>query len=517
MGGVTRIENIFVKVIFGWGLLAAMFTSVPLNVNVFVGANSNDLGQGGSSTVGEVNISAILNSFQMGYDKRVRPNYGGTAVTVGVTMFVLSISELSEVGMDFTLDMYFRQFWQDPRLSFERKPGLDKLVVGAEYIKLIWVPDTFFVNEKTAYFHAATTDNQFVRIFHTGDILRSIRLTITASCPMDLQYFPMDSQLCYIEIESFGYTMSDIRYKWNDGLNSVQVSGDVSLPQFKVLGHRQKTIEASLSTGNYSRLACEFQFVRSMGYYLIQIYIPASLIVVISWVSFWLNRGATPARVMLGVTTVLTMTTLISSTNASLPKISYVKSIDAYLAFCFFMVFASLIEYASVGYMAKRIQMRKNRFLAIQKMAEQKKNEALHASNANINDASNNLDLGPGLPKQTVHDPSRHCKGSSRENTITKYNSHGPPLSRGFPKRFDDDSASCPPPPAPAPRLIPQSSVVTPKDINKMFGITASDIDKYSRVIFPITFICFQLMYWIIYQHLSDTLVEDLVFLQKDT
>ena len=72
-----------------------------------------------------------------------------------------------------------------------------------------------------------------------------------------------------------GYTMADIRYQWNDGLNSVQISSDVSLPQFKVLGHRQKTIEASLSTGNYSRLACEIQFVRSMGYYLIQIYIPS--------------------------------------------------------------------------------------------------------------------------------------------------------------------------------------------------------------------------------------------------
>ena len=76
---------------------------------------------------------------------------------------------------DFTLDMYFRQFWQDPRLSFERRNGLEKLVVGAEYIKLIWVPDTFFVNEKTAYFHDATTDNQFLRILHTGEILRSIR------------------------------------------------------------------------------------------------------------------------------------------------------------------------------------------------------------------------------------------------------------------------------------------------------------------------------------------------------
>lgn len=98
-----------------------------------------------------------------------------------------------------------------------------------------------------------------------------------------------------------------------------------------------------LIAGNYSRLACEIQFVRSMGYYLIQIYIPSGLIVIISWVSFWLNRNATPARVALGVTTVLTMTTLMSSTNAALPKISYVKSIDVYLGTCFVMVFASLL------------------------------------------------------------------------------------------------------------------------------------------------------------------------------
>jgi glycine receptor alpha-3 len=90
-------------------------------------------------------------------------------------------------------------------------------------------------------------------------------------------------------------------------------------------------------------MSLEIQFVRSMGYYLIQIYIPSGLIVIISWVSFWLNRQATPARVSLGVTTVLTMTTLMSSTNAALPKISYVKSIDIFLGTCFVMVFASLL------------------------------------------------------------------------------------------------------------------------------------------------------------------------------
>lgn len=52
-----------------------------------------------------------------------------------------------------------------------------------------------------------------------------------------------------------GYTMRDIRYKWNEGPNSVGVSEDVSLPQFKVLGHRQRAMEISLTTGR-SRVFC---------------------------------------------------------------------------------------------------------------------------------------------------------------------------------------------------------------------------------------------------------------------
>jgi hypothetical protein len=43
--------------------------------------------------------------------------------------------------------------------------------------------------------------------------------------------------------------MRDIRYKWNEGPNSVGVSNEVSLPQFKVLGHRQRAMEISLTTG----------------------------------------------------------------------------------------------------------------------------------------------------------------------------------------------------------------------------------------------------------------------------
>ena len=48
-----------------------------------------------------------------------------------------------------------------------------------------------------------------------------------------------------------------------------------------------------------------------------QVYVPSSLIVVMSWVSFYLDRSSAPARVGLGGTTVLTMVTLMGSVNRS--------------------------------------------------------------------------------------------------------------------------------------------------------------------------------------------------------
>lgn len=51
-----------------------------------------------------------------------------------------------------------------------------------------------------------------------------------------------------------------------------------------------------------------------------------------------------------GITTVLTMTTISTGVRSSLPRISYVKAIDIYLVMCFVFVFAALLEYAAVNY-----------------------------------------------------------------------------------------------------------------------------------------------------------------------
>ncbi|KAI3413442.1 Neurotransmitter-gated ion-channel transmembrane region [Globodera pallida] len=306
-------------------------------------------------------ISQILNRLtdSRKYDKRLRPRYGEGAVDVGITIHVTSISAVSEVDMDITLDFYLRQTWYDPRLAFQQlDPELarriKKLTVGVDYLERLWKPDTFFPNEKTAVFHLATTHNSFLRIEPDGRIYTSQRLTVKAMCQMELQLFPMDSQTCKLGLESYGYDVADIDYYWgerrSDGRRPEDaVAFDVFfLPQFRRTGYRVTGTHITTASGTYARLYFEVIVSRNIGFYLMNIVIPSMLIVAISWVSFWLSREASPARVGLGVTTVLTMTTLITTTNNTMPKVSYIKGLDVFLNFCFIMVFAALVEYAIV-------------------------------------------------------------------------------------------------------------------------------------------------------------------------
>lgn len=75
---------------------------------------------------------------------------------------------------------------------------------------------------------------------------------------------------------------------------------------------------------------------------------------ILSWVSFWINIDASPARVSLGLLTVLTTTTMSGGARESLPRVSYIKAIDVWMIMCLIFVFASLIEYAVVNVVARR-------------------------------------------------------------------------------------------------------------------------------------------------------------------
>ncbi|XP_061541705.1 glycine receptor, alpha 4a [Phycodurus eques] len=389
-----------------------------------------------------------------GYDARIRPNFKGPPVNVTCNIFINSFGSITETTMDYRLNVFLRQKWNDPRLAYSEYPD-DSLDLDPSMLDSIWKPDLFFANEKGANFHEVTTDNKLLRIFQDGSVLYSIRLTLILSCPMDLKNFPMDIQTCTMQLESFGYTMNDLIFEWLSE-NPVQVADDLTLPQFVLkdemdLGYCTKYY----NTGKFTCIEVKFHLERQMGYYLIQMYIPSLLIVILSWVSFWINMDAAPARVGLGITTVLTMTTQSSGSRASLPKVSYVKAIDIWMAVCLLFVFAALLEYAAVNFVSRQhkefIRLRK-------KQRQQRIDEEM------LRESRGFYFRGYGLGHYM----------QSKDGTATE----GPTVFG---------------PPAPV-------TVHDGEFLHKRFVDRAKRIDTISRAVFPLSFLIFNIFYWVTYK-----------------
>ncbi|XP_051910267.1 gamma-aminobutyric acid receptor subunit pi-like [Hippocampus zosterae] len=120
-----------------------------------------------------------------------------------------------------------------------------------------------------------------------------------------------------------------------------------SIVIFNVFAKEIGMLAAFCLKGHYPKLVFHFELKRSILYFILETYVPSSLLVVLSWVSFWISLSSVPARICIGVTTVLTMTTLMMGARTSLPNANcFIKAIDVYLGICFSFIFGALIEYA---------------------------------------------------------------------------------------------------------------------------------------------------------------------------
>ncbi|ESO95761.1 hypothetical protein LOTGIDRAFT_116660, partial [Lottia gigantea] len=247
---------------------------------------------------------------------------------------------------------YLRQQWRDPRLvhnSFNRS-----LVVSHTHIEKMWVPDTFFPQAKSEYRHLLTTPNVLMRMEPDGSLLYSQRLSVTLQCKMDLHKFPLDEQSCAIQMESYSYVASDVYFTWSPERGSLNVLENAFIPDFSIIGSSSEDCTAKYATGTFTCLKASIELKREIGFYITQTYVPSILIVILSWASFWIDHEAVPARISVGLLTVLTITTQSSGARSQLPRVPYIKSIDVWMAVCLVFVFGAYMEYAVVTVLSRR-------------------------------------------------------------------------------------------------------------------------------------------------------------------
>lgn len=75
--------------------------------------------------------------------------------------------------MDYTITLYLNQYWRDERLSFSKEKY--ELTLSGDFAEKIWVPDTFFANDKNSFLHDVTEKNKMVRLQSDGQITYGMR------------------------------------------------------------------------------------------------------------------------------------------------------------------------------------------------------------------------------------------------------------------------------------------------------------------------------------------------------
>ncbi|XP_012224290.1 glutamate-gated chloride channel isoform X5 [Linepithema humile] len=318
------------------------------------------------------------------YDKRLLPPVQGT-LTVNVSVLLLSLASPDESSLKYEVEFLLQQQWYDPRLRYSNRSKFEFLNAIHHY-EDIWLPDTYFImhgdfKDPIIPVHFA------LRIYRNGTVNYLMRRHLILSCQGRLNIFPFDDPLCSFAIESISYEQTAITYVWKNDEGTLRKSPSLTSLNAYLIKNQTITCPIKVSwradghivnedefddfgdskcslcqrrfeeQGNYSCLKVDLIFTRDRAFYFTTVFIPGIILVTSSFITFWLEWNAVPARVMIGVTTMLNFFTTSNGFRGTLPVVSNLTAMNVWDGVCMCFIYASLLEFVCVNYVGRKRPM----------------------------------------------------------------------------------------------------------------------------------------------------------------
>ncbi|XP_076651440.1 pH-sensitive chloride channel 1 isoform X8 [Halictus rubicundus] len=320
------------------------------------------------------------------YDKRLLPPVQGT-LTVNVSVLLLSLASPDESSLKYEVEFLLQQQWYDPRLRYSNRSQYEFLNAIHHYND-IWLPDTYFImhgdfKDPLIPVHFA------LRIYRNGTVNYLMRRHLILSCQGRLNIFPFDDPLCSFAIESISYEQTAITYVWKNDEGTLRKSPSLTSLNAYLIKNQTITCPIKVSwradgqimvdyedefdefgdskcslcqrrfeeQGNYSCLKVDLIFTRDRAFYFTTVFIPGIILVTSSFITFWLEWNAVPARVMIGVTTMLNFFTTSNGFRSTLPVVSNLTAMNVWDGVCMCFIYASLLEFVCVNYVGRKRPM----------------------------------------------------------------------------------------------------------------------------------------------------------------
>jgi hypothetical protein len=275
---------------------------------------------------------------------------GGT-IPVQIGIVVDEITAINQQAENFTVVGALQMQWQQPDLAFEPESGGEtfRILEGEEFVAYAGdhnarLPRFTFFNQQGRRY----TQNKLVVLMTDGQANYFERFTVTLEAPyFHFSKFPFDAQDFYIDIDLFA-PVTAYRFKKLKGYSGL---GEMlGLEEWNVTRFDTAILEKRQEVGyNSSNFRFHLHAQRKTEYYTFRILVPIAIIIIISWVTFFLRDYR--KRIDIAGGNLLIFIAFNFIVSGDLPRLSYLTFMDSILFIAFTVTSLTIIVNVMLRYM----------------------------------------------------------------------------------------------------------------------------------------------------------------------
>jgi len=275
-----------------------------------------------------------------------RPARAAVPHTVQLGIYVVDITDLDERAGTFTAEFDVVARWQDPQSGFDVEAEGRELrtlmgQAAAAFLDGIWKPALFAVNVVGARDEGHNTVTEAA----DGTITLRSRMVRAVRAPLDFRHFPFDSQVLPVHIESYLFDADNLEIVPFKDFSGFDETFQMHEWDVRSLTTRSEQRARAQEDGRvYSRLSFLIHIQRLSGYYIWKIMLPMFIIVMVSWIVFWMSGEMLGRRAGVSSTGMLTVIAYQFVIAGSLPRFPYLTVMDYVTLVSLVVIAATMLE-----------------------------------------------------------------------------------------------------------------------------------------------------------------------------
>ncbi|XP_063889382.1 uncharacterized protein LOC135116084 isoform X3 [Scylla paramamosain] len=251
------------------------------------------------------------------------PTKEGSPLQILFYINIIAFPSIVTQDLTYVSTMSLSLRWKDVRLSYlNLKDDRTLNLLFGEAVESIWTPRVFFSNAQGNIF---TNLDQGARVevvrqgssqpapphlTHEMNIFSGLEnsletsqlYTLTYTCDFNLIMFPFDAQVCFLR---FTLVSAAATY-----MQLVPAAANYSGPPALIEYTIGRLDMERVSDGEFSTVQVNVRFIRRYGFYLLTLYIPTTLLMVIAYATFFFKIDDFNSRIVVALTALLVLASL---------------------------------------------------------------------------------------------------------------------------------------------------------------------------------------------------------------